>query len=347
MHNHSYKHYLHLLTTKPQFNHWQKSALLLLAIALIAVGTVSAAFWQYRKDEPIRAQRNYLEYSLYGLNTTQESISDLLQSFQIAGDKTSSIYQQAAAPLSDFGYETIITDLEKTGDNIEAIKKLISSQKSQLFILIPQDRYSELNMELLNYYTSVEKTLDQITSKNRQIKEIIISAGPTFFLPNITDENLWETGNEEAIANYYKQNKSHINIALANLTQISPPEEFTNYHQNQIKYLENFAKTADEITAILSEKDTLEIPKIEKAYQEMISAKLELEPQSLALHQQRLRVLSMKNMLDQLAGTNLAKNSLGSQITDLLWGLPETKTDIITKFVNTILQARQTGEYIW
>lgn len=306
------------------------------------MGSISAVVWQYRQDEPIRAQRIYLEYSLSSLNATDQSITDLIQSFQVAGAKTNSIYQEKTSP-TDAGYEEIILDLQKTSGSIDSIKNLILSQKSQLFKVIPQDQYTQLNLELLNYYTSIEKNLDNIAGKNRQIKEIITAAGPTFFPPQVTDEALWETGKEDSITNYYKQNKTQINIALSNLAQVTPSPEFTAYHQTQINYLENFTKTADEIISIFSEKDTEEVPKIEKAYQTNTRAKIQLEPLSQTLHQERLKVFSTKSVLDQLAGTNLVKNSLGRQIWELTRNLPETKTDIITRFIQTILQARQTG----
>ena len=134
----------------------------------------------------------------------------------------------------------------------------------------------------------------------------------------MTNESLWNQGKSQEIIDYYQKINGEANKTLASLARLNVPEEFKNYFETQIAYLELLVNTSTEITEILSEKDEPEgdITQIEKAYQVLVDAKRQNETIAEDLLTQRLNLLSKETNLAKFAPVKIKQNAIEAKFTD-------------------------------
>lgn len=328
-----YKHYLYFLKKKSEPSIFQKIAITFLALLFIALGASSAfLYYQYKKDAPAQVQAQYLEKATVSFKNVKESLDEVLSTFKVAGAKIQFIdsFKEASNSVSASaaGFFTSIDDIQKTLSKIELAKKNITFQKQLLKEKTPPVNYAQTNAELLSFYESSEKLLTDIYQTHNFAKEITLASGPNFYLPILTNENLWKDGASEEIKSYYQKTRTEAGSVLEKFSKISPPSDFKDYLDIQTAYLERVVKTSDNIIKTLDEKDTKDLEsarQIEKAYQLLVGAKRENNELSQKVLEKRLEISSLKDNLDKFASIRIMQNSLETKLKDLENSQPQNK----------------------
>lgn len=335
----SYKHHLALITQKkPKI--FQKALFVFLGILLTAAGIVTSVFYyEYKKDEPLRVENQYLDTVIGSFSTTRQSISETLATFQVAGAKIKAIDNVKEATPQAAGFYATLDDIDKTVAKIEALEKNIKFQKSQLSKLDPPPKFAGVSEDLKSFYENSSSIL--AVSRQEQIfaKQMLVASGLSFYLPVLSDESLWKLGQAKQIQGYYDAKKLEANTALTSLAKLTVPENFKVYYDNQIAYLTLFVETGSKISALLAEQDDKNpetATQVEKAYQLLNAAKKNLEPIAQKLLVERLKVYDQKRSLERSAQINLMASSINERLSQLALVQPQPKTDQVYKAVKSL-----------
>ena len=325
----SYKYYLRLLEKKPKLSVVQKFLFLLFGLIVIIGGGSSALFyWQYQKETPIRQENTYLEQISTGFVSAEQSVNDLLNGFQVAGVKIQSVDQLKEASGSAAGFYVLLDNVDRTISSIESAQKNIAFQKEQLTKISTPSVFNELHSEVLAYYDESLNLFDNLLKKHRFAKDFLIASGPSFYLPILSNESLWQTGKNDEIIVYYEDIKKEADDTLNKLFHLSPPEDFQEQFKTQIAYLELLVKTANSVLDLLSQSDdqnTENATQIEKSYQTVVGARRENEKLSEKLLNRRLDLVSAKQNLEAFASVKIRQNSLTSNLEDIYQKRQEIK----------------------
>ena len=334
MHIAAYKHYLAHLRGKTRFSPFQKILIIfsILTIAIFGVIT-SLYYYQYTKEAPLRTQNQFLDTAIVGFNSTEQSFSEMLASYQVAGAKINSVpnAKQDSGRLSSsssIAFFTALDGIEKTIAQTQLIQKNVISAKDNLLSQELTDTYDKLHQNLINFYDNLVSALEQTKQDEISLKEIIVASGPNFYLPNLTQEGLWEGQKKEEIINFYQNSKEEADTALADLAKIKDSDDFLAYYQLQITYLERLVNLADNIINTMSQADlpeTQEATQIEKSYQLLVGAERENEETAQKILAEKLRLFDAKKNLAKFAPLTIAQNSIKSQLTEARQNLPRPK----------------------
>jgi len=318
---HSYKNYLLKLREKTKPSLYKKILTLSAITLFIILGIFSAlAYYKYRVEPFEKARIQYLDIASGGFNSTKDSLEDILVSFKVAGEKVDVINSQKESTGSASGFSVILDDITKTILKIESTQKNILFQKKLLQEKLVPPQYSELNINLVNYYQNSETLLTQIYNEHLFLKEIFTATGSNFYSNNITNEFLWRGGNKEDIINYYKNTKLQANATLENLSKLDVPDDFRNYYNLQISYLELIVKISDNVIGILNQEDEKNpdnATQIEKAYQLVIGARRQNETLTTQLLAERLKLVNLKQNFAKFATIKISQKSVEDQIADI------------------------------
>lgn len=319
----SYQYHLFLLRQKAKPNFGKKILFLSCLVVILTIGFISALmYWQYSKEAPLRAENTYLQVATDGFSSTAQAVTEVFETFQVAGAKTVAVdsLKEASSSVMAEGYPILLQDIDKTVAKIEAAQKVITNKKLDLKSQITPLKFDQLNASLLSFYDSALENLENSKRENLFAKDMLLSLGQTLYLPTIADETLWTLQNKQQILGYYQSKKEELNGALAALSKLDTPETFKTYYQLQIEYMTKLAVLSDEIIKVLSQEDDKNPDnalQVEKAYQILTRAKKENEPFSQKLLEERGKAFDLKRNFELYAPVKIAQNSLEQELTDI------------------------------
>jgi len=317
----SYKAYLRHLEKNPKKSVLQKIILTFCAVLLVITGIISALFfYQYNLEAPIRAENQYVETAESGFIATKQSINEMLDAFNVAGAKIKIFDNLKEGSAAASGFSTSLDDVNRNISNIETVRGNVIIQKNQLGKFKTPQKFEKINQELLSFYSETTSAIDKLYNQHKFARDLLMSLGPNLYLPVLSENTLWQDGKNEEITAYYQSLKSDANEALARLSRLDPPDEFTSHVKAQTAYLELLVKTADAITNILSQKDDQngENPtQVEKAYQVLSEANKENAALPEKLLSQKLKLFSVKENLEKFAAVKIHQGSLERKLNDI------------------------------
>lgn len=327
----SYQHHLSVLTqrAKPKFIH--KTLLLTLGVTLLCAGFISSLiYYQFKKDEPLRAENHYLQSTIGAFSTAKQSVDETLRNFQVAGAKIKIIDNLKESTPQAAGYYALLDDIDRTTAKVEALEKNIRYQNSQTKRQKIPGKFDQITRDLTSFYETSLKTLEGTIKEQQFAKDILIASGTSFYLPVLSDEAMWAAQGSKQIKAYYETRNIEANTALASLAKLTVPDSFRSYYDNQIAYLTLFVETGSKIIDTLEKQDdqnTENATQIEKAYQILNAAKAKNQQISQNLLTQRLKVYDPKRNLETFAQMNLMAGSINDQLVRLAANQPQPKTD--------------------
>lgn len=335
----SYKYHLYLFRQKTKTGFGKKILRTLFGIALLIVGTFSALiYWLYKTEAPIRAEIQYLEVANGGFTSTRQSVSEILQIFQVAGEKTIAVdsLKEASGSVVPTGYIILLEDLDKTIAKIESTEKAVKNKKLDLKKLEAPLKFAAVNTNLLSYYDQMVQTLQQTRQNQFFAKDMLTAMGQNLYLPTLSDETLWTVKNEEALKTYYQNKKEELDTALAALSRLSPPDAFKKYHEAQIAYLTRLAEVSDKIINTLTlqnDNNPENAQQIEIAYQILNAYKKDNEITAKNLLVERLKAFDLKRNYEIFASVNIQENSLNQKFSDIFQNQNQIKNLKTPQFV--------------
>lgn len=333
----SYRHHLEasLQKAKPKFV--EKSFFLVLGIIFLGLGFVSSLFYyQFKQDEPLRTQNQYLENVIGSFSQTKQSVNETRQSFQVAGANIKFVDNLKESTPQAAGYYTYLNDIDSTVAKISSLEQNIKYQKAQSRHADVPAKFQAVTQDLNNFYDTSLDTLQQSKAEQIFAKEMLSATGLGFYLPVLADEAMWASRDTKQIKDYYENKKLVANSSLAALAKLTVPPDFKGYYDVQIAYLTLFVETGGKVVDILNQPDDKDLEaatQLEKAYQVLNSAKAQNEPIAQTLLQERLKVFDQKRNYDRFAQINIKANSLNGQLAQLAADQPEPKTDQVFKLI--------------
>lgn len=313
----SYKHHLELLESKPGTPFYQKIAVLLVAGLFVSVGILSALFYNYLKDLPQKAQYQYLENANSNFSSSAQSLNEILSMFKVAGEKVGIVDTLKDSANSPSGFFVTLDDMEKILSQIETTKQNIDAKRADVRIGNPPAKLTDLNNQIIAFYSDSSSILSGLHKDQLFAKDLLLASGPKFYLPVLSNDELWEKGKKEDILAYYENAKNDASASLGSLSRLSPPPHFEEYYKSQIAYLTLLVNLSDNIINTLSvsddqDKDTA--TQIEKAYQLLVGAKRENEIIAQKLLGEKLKLVDVGENLNKLAPIEIRKNSIDENL---------------------------------
>lgn len=328
----SYRNYLDLLKRAKKTSPVKRVFITAFALVFIIIGFISALlYYDFQKEAPIRAEKAYLEIVEAAFISSSQSVDEVLESGEVAGTKIKFIdkLQEATAASLPLGFSVSLDEINKTLAQIESTKNIITTNKSQLEKLNAPSRFSNLNTALLTYHKESQLSLDAYWEELAFAKKVLIALGPSFYLPVLSDENLWANADREKIIDYYKNAKENSKSSLEAFSKITPPQKFEGYFKAQNDYIVRIVTVSDNIISVLSQKDTQnvdEATQIEKAYQVLVGAQRDNQQLSENLLQERLKFVDLKSNLERFAQVKVTQNSLKGNLEEEILTQPQPKT---------------------
>lgn len=311
---HSYKNYLEILKEKRKPRRLKKTFVLSLLFVLISLGISSSLlFVVYQKEMPKSIKNQYLDSTTTSFAKITASIDENLASFQVAGAKVKFIDSFKESSKSAQGYFVTISDLEKNLSTIHSSQTLILTESNDLRNFKTPRAFEELTKELLAYYQSASQNLDEVEKDYRFTRDIMLILGSDFYTPQLTKDELWKEKNNDDVKKYYEKTKNEAEETISKLEAITPPQNFKNYQQIQLKYLALVKNVSENILKTLEGQDETNpqnATQLEKAYQVLIGAKRENEEISKNLLEQRLKLFGLKDNLEKFAATKILEISI-------------------------------------
>lgn len=304
-----------------------KGAIVTLAAAFIAVGTISASIYQYQKEAPLRAQYQYLETVRIDFSASAQSINEVLTTFNVAGDKVEILdsLKESTSSASGAGFYVSLDDLEKSISKIESTQQNIQLKKSTLEKKSIPDKLLDLNNQILDFYSQTIVTFSQLNSDHLFAKQLLLASGPKFYIPTLTQDELWEQKDQQKIIDYYQSTKEEADIALDDLAALSVPPHFEQYYNAQVAYLTLLVNLSDNIINTLSVQNDSDIEaatQMEKAYQLLVGAKRDNETASKKLLEEKLKLVDLGQNLNKIAPIEIRKNSIEQNLDLALASTP-------------------------
>ncbi len=317
----SYREYLDILKGPSTQKKVFKSIFLTIFIALfLVVGTVSSLFFYYKKNiEPQIIASDFIQSTSVGFISTKQSLNDVLDTFQVAGEKVSVIDKLQNSQNSEDGYFVDLQDKQKLLEKIRVAKENIEFQKGQLQKTKSPTEFNSLTQDLVNYYSQSEILLSQTQKNHEYFKNMLLALGPDFYLPILSSDAAWNSQDPQKVLAYYEDKRTKAQDALTSVAKLSPQPDFTDYYQDEIAYLELFANLSGDITSILKtrqEQKPDEAQPLEKAYQKLINAQSKNSVIASRLLSEKQRLLLLNENLDKFAAVRFQGNSLESRIKE-------------------------------
>src|SRR3990167_2377090 len=305
----SYRHHLELSLQKAKPKFVEKSFFLIIGVILLGLGFLSSLFYyQFKLDEPLRAQNQYLENVIGSFSQTKQSVNETRQSFQVAGANIKFVDNLKESTPQAAGYYTYLNDIDSTRAKIDSLEKNIRYQKTQSRRTDVPVKFQSVTDDLNNFYDISLNILQQSKSEQTFAKEMLSATGLSFYLPVLADEAMWASLDTKQIKSYYENKKLEANTSLTALAKLTVPPEFKPYYDAQIAYLTLFVETGGKVVDILNlpdDKDPEAATQLEKAYQVLNSAKSQNEPIAQTLLAQRLKVFDQKRNYERFAQINI------------------------------------------
>lgn len=336
----SYQHHLSLVLQKEKPRFFQNTLLAAFGVGLLFLGFVSSLlYYQYKKDEPLRQEVQYLQFINGSFNTTRQGVNETLENFKVAGAKIKIVDKSKESTPQAAGFYSLLDDTDRSIDKIETLQKNIKFQKNLIRKQDTPAKFQAISQDFESFYDISIASLEASKKEQLFAKQMLAASGLSFYLPVLSDEAMWASRDVKTIKKYYEDKKLEANTALTSLGTLSVPLEFQNYYNNQIAYLTLFVETGNKIIDLLAKEDDRDpevATQIEKAYQVLNNAKKQNEDTAQTLLQERLKVFDTKRSLERFAQINLVSQNLGNRLSDLNTAQKQPKTDQIFTAIRAI-----------
>ncbi|MDP2632632.1 MAG: hypothetical protein Q8P25_02830 [Candidatus Curtissbacteria bacterium] len=328
---HSYRHYLDSLDNKTDTGLLGKILLIVGIVILVVVGvTSSLLYYESKKETPIRRQAAYIQNTNNTLISINQSVDEILTSFQVAGAKIQIVDDLKESSAAASGFFTSLDDLERSLSKLELMNKNLENTKLSFMDIDPPQDLENTKDGVITFIVDTQLNLEDIYTEQNFVKDVLYASGPSFYLPILTDETIWKQNNKDAIINYYSNVKLQADETLKSLSKLTPPEVYKSYFDTQTAYLILFVNVSDKIINILAQKDSLnpdEATQIEKAYQQLIHAKGDNEKISETLLLEKKKIFDLARNQQKFARIKAQQNLLLSDLEQKYVALPPLKID--------------------
>ena len=260
-----------------------------------------------RQVIPVNEQALYFQSASSSFYKSKQALDELRTSLQIAGAKTQKVdsLKEASASSRVPGFFMTLGDIQKTIDHIKLVRDNIENEHKNLQGSTPPVLYETLDSQIYEYMLQSENFLAKIEEDQFALKDIISAATPAFFLPALSDEEIWERGDIGEIKVYYQRRKDEAQQAHSLFKSTETLPHLQAYKDLQISHFLLVVNVAENIISTLerpvrdSEDDKLQLK--EEAYQVLIGAQRENALLSQQLAQRRIELSSLSNYADELA----------------------------------------------
>jgi hypothetical protein len=286
MHVVSYKDYLEYIDKYGKSNIPIAKVLAVLVLALFLTFSFVSTYssYQNKKIEPQITQVKYFDTASDVFYKSSQALNDLESSFQVAGVKTGKIdsLKESSQSATTPGFFITLGDIQKSIAQIKTTKDSIVYEKDQLKRTAVPAVYNTLNNQLVDYLNLSETFLSDNQKTQEQLKDLVLASGPSFYLPVLSDEEMWQKQDIEKIKSYYESKKKDAQNAAELFKKIEVKPELKKYKDTQLSFFQLVANVSDNITNVLSRKvapsDNSDVASPqEEAYQVLVGAKRENE----------------------------------------------------------------------
>lgn len=318
----SYKNYLAILKEKSKPQYLKKSITLALVIAVLALGTFSSLLLlTVQIGNETQNKKDFVQRAVNTFTSGKNSLSDNLESFQVAGATTKFLDDAKESSQAAQGYLVTISEEDKTIARAENAILLLESQKNDLEKQFTPPEYDDIKIKIIEYFDESIKALSQTRDEHKFSKDLILTLGSDFYLPKLTQENLWEQNDKEKVKDFYKSLAQEVQKSQGKIVLLSPPETYKSFFKQQTEYLKIVENLSQNIIALLSQeepKNPDESTQLEKAYQMMQSAKRDSDLLSKSLLAERLSAYESKDNLAKFSKSKLLESSITLELQGLV-----------------------------
>lgn len=307
------------------------------------IGVISGLYYNWRKDDQTRLLHQYLQSTNADFESASLSLDELLATFQVAGEKVQIVDTLQESSASASGFFIALDDIEREIAKIETTRANIAQKKNDLVEKQSPALLIDLENRLEDFYSQSLSVLNELSEDHQFAKDLLLASGPKFYVPSLSQDDLWERANVEEILNYYKSTKEEANTTLTVLSKLTSNEKFKQYSQAQIDYMSVLVNLSDNIINTLSvadDKDAQAATQIEKSYQFLVGAKRENESLWQKLLTSKLQVFDIGQNLNKLAGVQISENSTRENFNITYNQVP--KIDPINVYISNFLRGLQT-----
>ncbi len=308
----SYRDYLEYIEKhgKSNISIAKISVVLILALFLTLSLATTYSSYQNKKIEPQTAQVKYFNTANDAFYKSSQALDDLESSFQVAGVKTEKIdsLKESSQSATTPGFFITLGDIQKSIAQIKTTKDSIIYERDQLKKTSAPDIYNTLNNQMIDYLNQSEAFLMENEKTQEQLKDLVLASGPNFYLPILSDEQMWQGQDVDKIKSYYENKKKDAQGAAKLFKKIEVKPELNDYKNTQLSFFQLVVNVSDNILNVLNRKVTPETNNPdsasvqEEAYQVLVGAKRDNE----IIAQQLL------NERQKLTSTEVYKNALAS-----------------------------------
>ncbi len=280
-----------------------------LAFALVLSLSVSLHMTSVnnRQVVPVNEQAQYFQSASNSFYKSKQSVDDLRASLQVAGVKTQRLdnLKEASASGRVPGFFVTLGDIQKTVDNIRLSRNNIENERKNLENSSPPELYKTLDAQINEYIIQADNFLSAMEKDQIALKEIISAATPAFFLPTLSDEEVWESGDIEKIKAYYAKRQAEAQEAYDSFKKTETLPQLQPYKDLQLSHILLVVNVAQNINSTLgrptpeTEEGKLQLQ--EEAYQVLVGAKRENDELADQLSQQRIQLSSLTSYTQELA----------------------------------------------
>lgn len=306
----SYREYLDYIERhgKSSISVAKMSAIFVVALFLTLSLATTYSSYRNKKVEPQIAQVRYFDTAGDTFYKSSQALDDLESSFQVAGVKTEKIdsLKESSATATTPGFFITLGDIQKSIAQMKTVRETVVYERDQLAKTDVPEVYKTLNNQLVDYLNLSEAFIADNEKTQEQLKDLVLASGPSFYLPILSDEQLWQGQDIDKIKNYYENKKKDAQDAAEMFKKIEVRPELKNYKDIQLSFFQLVVNVSDNITNVLNrniiqtddfDKATLQ----EEAYQVLVGAKRENEIISRQLLEERQKLTSSSVHQDAFA----------------------------------------------
>lgn len=306
----SYRDYLEYVEKYGKSNISIAKILVVLFLALSLTFSLTTAYssYQNKRIEPQAAQVKYFQTASDTFYKSSQTLDDLESSFQVAGVKTEKIdsLKESSASATTPGFFITLGDIQKSITQIKTAKESVTYSRDQLKKLDVPSVYNTLNNQLLDYLGQSEAFLADNEKTQEQLKDLVLASGPNFYLPVLSDEEMWKSQDIDKIKSYYENKKKDSQSAMDLFNKIEVEPQLKDYKSTQNSFFQLVINVSDNITNVLNRKvvqtnNPDATPIQEEAYQVLVGAKRENEIIASQLLGERQKLTSSGTYQDALA----------------------------------------------
>ncbi len=320
----SYREYLELVERYHQSSATVVKSLLSLGLVVVVVFTLSVflSVNSNQKIQPSLDAANYFDNAKTSFFKTRQSMGDLVSSFQVAGEKTVQVdkLNQSTSSATP-GFFITLGDTQNLISQVKSTKENITFERDTLKQLSPPEVYLTLNSQLIEYHNQTEQFLNDVQKTQEEVKDLLLAAGPNFYLPAMSDEGVWQSQNADKIKAYYENKKKNAQDAQNSFKSIKTSDKLVDYKAAQLSYFQLVINVSDNILTTLNKPVPADVnsdqpTNIEEAYQALTGAQKENELIAQKLSDEKLKLTSTQEIRDKVSLLNQRAKIIESALAD-------------------------------